>query len=172
MKRSHWLCSFVVGIAGLGCQGSADEVSVTQQAAVVPWTVFADPFGNGTPNPTEGVRGFVHHNTTGDGRTHVVLQVRGLPPDRGFGSHVHMLPCNNNKAGGHYRNDPAGPADPVNEIWLDFTTNAAGNGSAQAFNDFLIRPNGAHAVIIHDHTTETGGVAGPKLACLDVNFDE
>jgi hypothetical protein len=171
MKCTRLLCSFVA-IAGLGCQGSTDEVGVTQQAALVAWTVFADPFGNGAPNPAEGVRGFVHHNTTGDGRTHVVLQVRGLPPNRDFGSHVHALPCNDNKAGGHYRNDPAGPATPANEIWLDFTTNAAGNGSAQAVVDFLIRPAGAHAVIIHDHTTDQAGAAGPKLACLDVNFDE
>ena len=89
------------------------------------------------------------------------------------GSHVHALPCNQNAAGGHYRNDPAGPATADNEIWLDFTANAAGNGEAQAVAAFLIRPNGAHAVAIHDHGTDPAtGAAGPKLACVDVNFDE
>jgi Cu/Zn superoxide dismutase len=172
MKRSH--CAW--GLAGmlvvLGCQGSGDDdVTAQARAAQVVWTVFANPYGNGAPNPAEGMVGFVHHNTTADGRTHVVLQVRGLPPGRELGSHVHLLPCNVNKAGGHYRNDPAGPATPDNEIWLDFTTDAAGNGSAQAWNDFLIRPDGAHAVIIHDHGTDGAGAAGPKLACLDVSFD-
>ena len=97
----------------------------------------------------------------------------GLPPDREFGSHVHALPCGQNAAGGHYRNDPAGPATADNEIWLDFATTSAGTGNSQAVAAFLLRPNGAHAVVIHDHETDpVTGAAGPKLACVDVNFDE
>jgi hypothetical protein len=171
MNRSHWLLSFA-GVLALGCQAEPQEIVVVEQAVHSAWTVFANPYGNGAPNPAEGVTGFVHHNTNHHGQTHVVLQVRGLPANREFGSHVHLLPCNVNLAGGHYRNDPAGPATPTNEIWLDFTTNEAGNGSSQALVDFLIRPNGAHAVIIHDHGTDAAGAAGAKLACLDVNFDD
>jgi len=142
-------------------------------------TVYANPYGNGTDNPISGGAASVHSVTTPSGKTIVTLHVSGLPADRSFGSHVHKLACSNNKAGGHYQNVPAVPpvsvndpsvANPDNEVWLDFTTNAAGNGEAHAEVDFAFRADGANAVIIHDHHTESGGVAGAKLACLNVNF--
>jgi Cu-Zn family superoxide dismutase len=136
-------------------------------------TAYDNPYGTGAANPTAGGAARVHAvaNSSGeDGKTIVTLHVTGLAPNREFGSHVHILACGDNKAGGHYRNDPAGPATPDNEIWLDFTTNGAGSGRAQAVVDWTIRPGGAKAVIIHDHETEPGGAAGPKLACLDVAF--
>ncbi len=175
MKRL-FLCGPAVlalgmGLFGCGSAQSSEDIDNTELALLAPLTVFDNPFGDGTSNPTAGGSGFVVSNATGDGTTHVVLQVRGLPPNRKFGAHVHQLACNNNKAGGHYRNDPAAGATPQNEIWLDFTTNDAGNGHAQAIADFLIRTGEARAVIIHDHTTDAAGVAGPKLACIDHNFD-
>ena len=142
-------------------------------------TVYADPYGTGTANPITGGEARVHSVTTPSGKTTVTLHVSGLPANRSFGSHVHKLACNDNKAGGHYQNVPAVPptsvndpsvANPENEVWLDFTTNAAGNGEAHAEVDFAFRADGANAVIIHDHHTESGGVAGAKLACLNVNF--
>jgi len=136
-------------------------------------TVYDDPYGNGAPNPTAGGTARVHAvaNSSGQaGKTIVTLHVSGLAPGREFGSHVHILACGDNKAGGHYRNDPAGPATPDNEVWLDFTTDEGGSGNAQAVVDWTIRPGGAKAVVIHDHKTEVGGAAGAKLACLDVAF--
>src|SRR4051812_20651986 len=164
-----------IGIGFVGCGGVANEnedPGQTTQALSDPVTIFPNPYGNGTANPTQGMTGFVKSHTSADGATHVLFQVRGLPPNREFGAHVHRLACNNNAAGGHYRNDPAGLANPENEIWLDFTTNAAGNGHAEAINDFVIRPGEARAVIVHQHGTEPGGVAGPKLACIDHDFDQ
>jgi Cu/Zn superoxide dismutase len=138
-----------------------------------PLTVYADPYGDGTANPTDGGSARVQAvaNSSGAaGKTIVTLHVTGLAPNREFGSHVHILACGDNKAGGHYRNVPTGPATPDNEIWLDFTTDDEGSGSAQAVVNWTIRPGGAKAVVIHDHGTEPGGAAGPKLACLDVAF--
>jgi Cu-Zn family superoxide dismutase len=74
------------------------------------------------------------------------------------------------KGSGHYQNVP-GLVSEENEIWLDFTTDAEGNGSSTAVRDWLIRPGGASSVIIHDHGTDhMAGTAGPKLGCLDVDF--
>lgn len=131
---------------------------------------YANPYANGTPNPLDGGEASVHAVATASGKTIVTLHVSGLPANRSFGSHVHILACDDNKAGGHYRNVPADPASPENEIWLDFTTNAAGRGEAHATVDWVIRSGGAKAVIIHDRTSDSAGVAGPKLGCLNVDF--
>jgi Cu-Zn family superoxide dismutase len=132
---------------------------------------YDNPYGDGTPNPVlEGARASVKAHAHGKHGTTVTLHVHGLEPNREFGSHVHILGCNDNKAGGHYRNDPAAPASPQNEIWLDFVTDAHGNGSAKATVDWTFRPDGANAVIIHTDHTASSGAAGAKLACLDVDF--
>jgi Cu-Zn family superoxide dismutase len=143
---------------------------------------YSDPYGTGVENPiSTGASATVHATEGANGKTIVTLQVRGLPANREFGAHAHVLACNNNKAGGHYQNVPAAPsgntsdfANPQNEIWLDFTTNSAGNGSAQTTVAWTFRTDGANAVIIHDHhTTDTdpgAGTAGSKLACLNVDF--
>ncbi|MEO6713130.1 MAG: hypothetical protein ABIM89_06845 [Mycobacteriales bacterium] len=154
-----------------GAAWGANGAEVTKAAG--PLTSYANPYGNGTANTTDGGTARVHAvaNSSGDaGKTIVTLHVSGLAPNREYGSHVHVLACDNNKAGPHYRNVVANPASPENEIWLDFTTNAAGNGSAQAVVDWTIRPDGANAVIIHDRHSDHLGVAGPKLACINVAF--
>jgi len=86
-------------------------------------------------------------------------------------------------AGPHFQNvlDPVVPsvdpayANPTNEIWLDLTTNAAGHGIAQTKVPWQFSSTRrAESVIIHQEHTHTGptdsGVAGERLACLDVRF--
>ena len=72
--------------------------------------------------------------------TSVTLAVTGLQPGRRYGAHAHTKPCGSDgkDAGPHFqfKPDPVSPSvDPayannVNEIWLDFTTNATGAGHA------------------------------------------
>src|SRR5437867_4218082 len=168
--------ALLVGVIGVAV-ASGEGAKVVRSSGDL--TVYANPYANGTANPISGGEASVHSVTTPSGKTIVTLHVSGLPANRSFGSHVHKLGCNDNKAGGHYQNVPAVPptsvndpsvANPENEVWLDFTTNAAGNGEGHAEVDFAFRPDGANAVVIHDHGTEAGGIAGAKLACLDVNF--
>ena len=119
------------------------------------------------------------------GDTIVTLQVRGLKPDTDYGAHAHVNGCGltGADAGPHFQNvvDPVSPsvdpvyANPVNEIWLDLTTNAAGNGVAHTTVSWQFAPDRrAKSVIIHEqHTSSTpgsAGTAGPRLACLDVAF--
>lgn len=116
-----------------------------------------------------------------DGSTTFELSVTGLEPDHDFGAHLHTDPCGEvpDDAGPHYQDDPdpqqpsSDPeyANPENEIWLDFTTDADGEGGATANVDWRPRPGEANSVVIHAHETSTGGddagSAGERLACVN-----
>lgn len=97
---------------------------------------------------------------TPDGKTIVSVHVEGLAANTAYGSHVHQLPCGTADADGHYKNDPAGPAAPPNEIWPGFTTNDAGVGNGNAIVDWTA---GATAVSVVVHAP-----GGAKIACADL----
>jgi Cu-Zn family superoxide dismutase len=134
----------------------------------------------------QDARAQVHSVETGDGRTIVTLHVKGLQPSTEYGAHAHVNACSSSTglaAGPHYQYDvdPVSPsvdpayANPHNEIWLDLTTDAAGNGHAKAVVDWQFpSERRASSVIIHQQHTATGpgnaGVAGARLACLTVPF--
>lgn len=119
-------------------------------------------------------------------RTYVTLRLRGFRPGTAYGAHAHTRPCSAtdpSAAGPHYqyRQDPVTPstdpayANPRNEIWLDLTTNAAGNGRAFSAVPWTFPADRrAKSVVIHAQHTSTGphdsGVAGARLACVDVAF--
>ncbi|GAA3344873.1 hypothetical protein GCM10020358_49820 [Amorphoplanes nipponensis] len=117
--------------------------------------------------------------------TTVRLTARGLVPRRAYGAHLHTRPCTATPAdaGPHYQHDPdpraaASPpsvdpayANPRNEVWLDFTADAAGAATVTARQDWTfdeIEP--PRSLIVHaEHTrTDAGkaGTAGPRVACL------
>jgi Cu-Zn family superoxide dismutase len=119
------------------------------------------------------------------GATIVTLHVRGLEPGTEYGAHAHVNACGSTgaAAGPHFQHvlDPVSPsvdptyANPVNEIWLDLETDEEGNGVAQTRVPWHFDAGRrAHSVIIHAEHTRTGptdsGVAGMRLACLDVAF--
>lgn len=118
------------------------------------------------------------------GRTVVTLLTRGLLPGRHYGAHVHTNPCGPAPAdaGPHYqdRPDPVQPsvdpayANPTNEIWLDFTTDPRGSGAAITVVPWRVAGEAGRSVVVHAQHTATGpgeaGTAGPRLACLDVDF--
>lgn len=139
----------------------------------------------------EGASARVHavYNAAGD--TFVTLHVRGMKPGHTYGAHAHTGQCGLGgvTAGPHFQQnlDPAATpttpssdpayANPANEIWLDVTTNAAGNGSTMAQLPWQFSPERApKSVIIHEKRTATGGqdgkagTAGARLACVDVGF--
>jgi Cu-Zn family superoxide dismutase len=141
------------------------------------WTIF--PFGDGGLNPASGIQGTATATRTAAGGTHLVLSVSGLPANHAFGSHLHKLACSDMQAGGHYENVPY-PADsgandpayanPTNELWFDFTTNASGSATATSDVAWIPKAGGAKAIVVHEHTTTDGGVAGAKLACVGIPF--
>ncbi|WP_311137175.1 superoxide dismutase family protein [Streptomyces sp. I6] len=100
--------------------------------------------------------------------TVVRARVGGLRPGHAFGAHVHTAPCDADPAGAgpHYQHRPAPGADPANELWLDFTADAAGEGNAETRHDRGLRRGGAQSVVLH---AEQGG-AGTRVACFTVPF--
>lgn len=118
--------------------------------------------------------------------TTTVLAVTGLVPRRTYGAHVHVNSCGADPAdaGPHVQfvEDPVQPsvdpryANPRNEIWLDFRTDANGVGYAVSTVYWPITAKDAGAVVIHEHRTGRGrghaGMAGARLACLTVPFGQ
>jgi superoxide dismutase, Cu-Zn family len=126
-----------------------------------------------------GSSAMVIHFSTGRS-TVVALFVHGLVPHRHYGAHVHVNQCGPLPAdsGPHFQNvpDPVQPsvdpayANPHNEVWLDFTTDAWGSALAISTVSWTFQGRPAGSVVIHDHHTQIGGDAGARLACLTENF--
>jgi superoxide dismutase, Cu-Zn family len=163
-----------------GTSSSGDAGAIKLVSSEATWTIFPSPYPEpATPNPITAITGTVEAFDIGGGKTRFNLNVTGLPMNRSFGSHLHKLACADNKAGGHYQNvipgDGGAANDPLianamNEVWLDFTTDATGKGTAVATVNWKPRAGEAKAIVIHDMTTGSGGAAGPKLACVGMSF--
>jgi superoxide dismutase, Cu-Zn family len=123
-------------------------------ATVTRGSVHAFAAGDGLP-----ISGRAQMVRTADGKTIVSLHVEGLMPNTSYGSHVHQAACDNGYADGHYKFDPAGDATPPNEIWLSFTTNAAGVGNSNA-TAYATAGSNAVSVVVHAGTA--------KIACADL----
>ena len=110
-------------------------------------------------------------------RTIVKVHVRGLEPGRTYGAHLHNAACSAfNPGGGHYMDDPAGPAEPPNELWLSsergdpragITANRGGVAHGRGSANWVARPTASSVVI---HAIPVGGTTagGPKIACADL----
>jgi Cu-Zn family superoxide dismutase len=112
------------------------------------------------------------------------LLVSGLQPKHQYGAHVHTDSCGatGDAAGPHFQHepDPVTPsvdpryANPKNEIWLDFTTDARGRGLARSHVDWQFTDRHPRSVVIHEMHTHTdpghAGTAGARLACINVGF--
>ncbi|MEU4769595.1 superoxide dismutase [Actinosynnema sp. NPDC023794] len=116
-----------------------------------------------------------------DGGTVVLLRTSGLLPDREYGAHAHVNPCGPmpTDAGPHYQHVQGGATDPAfanprNEIWLDFTTDAHGRGEAMTRVAWQFGERRPGSVVLHEEHTHTGpghaGTAGARLGCLTVPF--
>ncbi|UUZ58766.1 superoxide dismutase family protein [Nocardioides sp. B-3] len=114
------------------------------------------------------------HSRAASGGTDVRLMVRGLPANRSFGAHVHVAPCGTDAlaSGGHYQHGAAVTL-AEREVWLDFTTNADGEGVGTTHIPWLIAAGTAGSVVIHANPTNTTtGAAGARLVCTTVPFGQ
>ncbi len=121
---------------------------------------------------------------TFDGATTVTLSVRGLLPNRAYGAHAHAKPCGpgGDDSGAHFQHmpDPKKPsvdpafANPDNEIWLDFTTDAHGDATTANTVPWMFTDARAGSVVIHADPTQTApgkaGTAGARAGCVSVAF--
>lgn len=130
--------------------------------------------------PEQGLTGRTQAVRTADGRTRLSITMDGLQPGVTYGVHLHNAPCSaTNPGGGHYKHDPAGPAQPPNELWpssdahnpmAGITANAAGRAHGDGVAGWVAGGNAVsvviHAGVGHGATTTAGG---PKLACADLS---
>lgn len=113
------------------------------------------------------------------------LQVTGLRPNRGYAAHAHTDKCgaDPDASGGHYQHKPAPDSasdtdpkyvNPENEFWLDFTTDAKGNGSSEVTLDVEVNDwDRPRSVVVHSAkktSTAPGkaGESGDRVACLSL----
>ncbi|MCE0767523.1 superoxide dismutase family protein [Pseudonocardia kujensis] len=132
-----------------------------------------------------GATAKVTSSTEGTSST-VTLAVTGLVPNRTYGSHAHQKPCGPAAAdsGAHFQHvaDPVNPsvdpayANPQNEVWLDFTTDAQGAATITATQtEWAFTDQAApQSVVIHAMRTATepgkAGTAGDRVGCVTVDF--
>jgi Cu-Zn family superoxide dismutase len=163
--------TLAAGVVTLTAPSGASGAAVSVAG---PLTVYAGP------NAATGVSAAVHETVTGNGKTIVTLHLSGFGPaaeGQTFGAHAHVNPCGSavGDAGPHYTHPAAAPTLEDRELWLDFTVNPGGEAHAKATRDWTIVPTtpapyGARSVIIHALPTNPLGVAGTRLACIDVPF--
>ncbi|MGH3694297.1 MAG: superoxide dismutase [Pseudonocardiaceae bacterium] len=113
------------------------------------------------------------------------LVVAEMLPNRGYAAHAHVNGCGDDPGPErpHYQNnvDPAATpeapstnpeyANPNNEIWLDFRTDATGAGTARTTVPFVFDERGPGSIMVHEaEQTATGpgkaGTAGARIACV------
>jgi hypothetical protein len=114
--------------------------------------------------------------TRSDAGTEVKAVVRGLEPGTTYAAHLHNAPCSaSNPGGAHYKNDPAGPSMPPNELWLSstddpmagITANSGGVAHGRGSTGWVARPD-AESVVIHFIPPGGTTAGGPKIACADL----
>jgi hypothetical protein len=183
----------LAGLALVGCGGSyvgtdpggadSNDPLTTVNKGQGAWTVFDNPFGDGTANPAAQLRagGVLEMRFLRAKTTTVTLALSGLTANMMFAAHAHKLACDDNKGGGHYQNvvAPAGtdPKDPMyvnaeNEMHFTFITDAGGGGMARAYVKWLARDTEAKSIVIHDMDDDGMGnpVPGAKIACMDIGL--
>lgn len=173
-------CILVALTAGLAACGSDVEASGTFE---VP-DEANDAYTYDRAAVPVGAEMKVTSTATDDGGTVVEMAVAGFPPNRGYGAHAHVNPCGEqgDAAGPHFQNeqDPVKPsvdpayANPENEIWLDFMTDAEGTATPTSQVPFDFAERAPASVVLHENVTATGpgeaGEAGARVACLTVSF--
>ena len=175
------------GAAGTGAAGPDGDGRMLRTSAVFlqkgePGSARAITYDRRVP---EGARIQVGQKVRKDGKgMKIEVAVRGATPEYTYGMHVHTRPCGAlpDSSGPHYQNrkDPKQPstdtrfANPRNEVWLDFTSDKHGNGSAAAKQKWTFRKGEARSVVLHEHATSAhngkAGTAGDRLACVTVPF--
>ncbi|MET7284762.1 superoxide dismutase family protein [Streptomyces sp. NPDC005573] len=111
----------------------------------------------------------VRQHTGPGGATSVDLEVTGFRPGQAYGASVHQQPCGGPAAGtggARYQDRPGADGDPGNEVQLDFTADARGEGRAGVRHSWGFRRGEAASVVIEDRP----GTGGARVACFTVPF--
>ncbi len=163
----------VLALLGAGSQ-SAGAGSAERPKVVVSRGALSD-LSTATADPTDGASGAAIA-ISAHGQTRVMMLLWGLDRTQAgiaHGAHVHVGPCvagSGGSAGPHYNATGGVSVDASAEVWLDFTITSFGFGFASSTVPFVIPAGGARSIVIHAAPTAPNGTAGPRLACLPMEF--
>lgn len=126
----------------------------------------------------QGASAEIDVESSGD-RTVSRLRAKGFLPNRTYGAHLHTNPCGADPkdAGPHFQHthmpgaSPHVAANPVNEVWLDFTTDQDGAADSRARQPWgLTTDRMPGSLVIHAEPTKKSGPkagdAGARVACI------
>jgi hypothetical protein len=112
-----------------------------------------------------------------NGGTTIAIAVNGLKPKAAYVAHLHTGGCDQVDPGGpHFQFEAGGSDQPPNEIHLRFTSDAAGDGEAEASSKREVPPGEAGSVVIHAEDggsrmvalTHEGHSHSDKVACAEL----
>lgn len=133
--------------SALAACGSSDETTGADSGEAAVSGEFAPVAG--TPAGYSEVAGEADLERS-DGDTKVSLAVSGLEPKKAYVAHLHTGGCDQADPGGpHFQFEKGGSDEPPNEIHLEFTTDAAGEGEAEASSKREVPPGEAGSVVLH-----------------------
>lgn len=104
---------------------------------------------SGAPEAYSIVGGEAELERSGGGTT-VSIALNGLEPNTAYLAHLHIGGCERSDPGGpHFQFEKGGSEEPPNEIHLRFTSNAAGEGEAEATSKREVPVGEAGSVVVH-----------------------
>jgi hypothetical protein len=152
MKNARMLMVAVLALASaaaLTACGSGDSGTIEASGdGNAPVSGQFAPVAN-APDGYSEVDGEAELTRAGGGTT-VSLSVTGLEPRTNYVAHLHTGGCDQADPGGpHFQFEQGGSDEPPNEIHLEFTSNAAGEGEAEASSKREVPVGEAGSVVIH-----------------------
>lgn len=112
----------------------------------------------------EELAGTATMERTLDGNTVVTVNVTGLTASAEYPAHVHDHACSAAKGGGHYKlDDSVADTMETNEIWVGFTADADGMGTATAMAMGHVARAAAQSIVIHSPDD-----SAVRLGCADL----
>ncbi len=137
----------IAAAVALAACGSSDEGTSSSSNEAAVSGEFA-PVAVATAAYSE-VAGKAELERSGGGTT-VSLDVTGLRPKTAYVAHLHTGGCGQADPGGpHFQFEKGGSEERPNEIHLEFTSDADGEGEAEATSKREVPPGEAGSVVIH-----------------------
>lgn len=108
------------------------------------------------------------------GGTTLSISLNGLEPKTAYVAHLHIGSCERSDPGGpHFQFEKGGSEEPPNEIHLRFTSNAAGEGEAEATSKRDVPDREAGSVVLHADESHHGmtslGAGEPEVETVFVH---
>lgn len=159
MKNARKLVVALLVLVAMGalaaCGSSNSSTTETSSEENVPVTGQFAPVAD-APAADSKVDGEAELMRSNGGTT-VSLSVTGLEPKTAYIAHLHTGGCDQADPGGpHFQFKKGGSEEPPNEIHLELTSNASGEGEAEATSKREVPIGEAGSVVIHTAEEEEG----------------